>query len=554
MKRLLVTLPAAALLVGLGLAPAVSASTNTVSASSTHTVKKPECENNASICAEVYKSIGYQNGYTGHDEPSLLFYSSTAGSGNTMSYHLTLPKEPPTAPTQDGNGGTDNFQLRATFWFGMAICNDQSAPNPGGSSVGPTVLCQPDSDSNIYNSSDPTKSHYIGRHPGTAFLELQLYPPGWAPFQSGGISCAAHQWCAAMVIWSLAQNQNTGQSLNTRCASITGVEYPNFAFITKDGASQAPANPVEATAATFTPNASKDLFMNGGDNLSLSFGDSAHGLTVNINDHTSGEAGSMTASAANGFGEVQFAPTGGTCNNIPYDFHPMYSTSSTATRIPWAAHSYNVAFSDEIGHFEYCNAVSGASGSCRTAGASEPNGQTDGDDTFCFPASSSLLVPVTGCTGSDGDFDGVSYQNTWPGTNTDAAQDAAFHSSSLLLSSPLSNGNNYQQAAFEADLPRIERSDFGGSCNGSTGANCVNPPPGAAFYPIYTTTNNADTGCAWQLGGPSIPNTTNAFGGTSAAEYGTKLLKLAYPSVGGPVFIYEDFRHILSTNPCQATS
>jgi len=148
----------------------------------------------------------------------------------------------------------------------MAICNDQSAPNPGGSSVGPNVLCKPGSDTDIYNSSDPSKSHHIGLHPGTAFMEMQIYPPGWVPFQSGGISCDAHQWCAALVIWSLAQNQNTGKSLNTRCASITGVEYPNFAFITKDGVPQAPANPVDATAATFTPNSSKDLFMNSGEN------------------------------------------------------------------------------------------------------------------------------------------------------------------------------------------------------------------------------------------------------------------------------------------------
>jgi hypothetical protein len=540
MRRLLVALSAVVLTAGLGVAPTVSASTSTV--------HRPDCADNSPICAEVYKSIGYQNGYTGHDEPSLLFYSSTAGSGNSMAYQLTLPKDPPTAPTQDGTGGTDNFQLHPTFWFGMALCNNQSAPNPGGSSVGPTVPCTPDSNANIYNSSDPSNSRYIGRHPGTAFMEMQIYPPGWVPFQVGGISCAAHKWCAALVIWSLAENQNTGQVLNTRCSSaIGGIEYPNFAFITKNGAAQAPANPVDATAATFTPSASKDLFMNSGDHLTVGFHDSSNGLIVSMNDHTTGQSGSMTASKANGFGEVQFAPTGATCNNIPFNFHPMYSTSSPATRVPWAAHSYNVAFSDEIGHFEYCNAINGAAGTCRTAGVSEPNGRTDGDDSFCFPASASLLVKVTGCTNSDGDFDGVPYRPDWPGTNP--AQDAALHPSPIVVSSPLTHGSNYQRAAFEADLPRIERSDFGGTCNGTTGANCVNPPPGAAFYPIYST-RTAGPGCTWQLGGPNIPGTTNTFGGTSVTEYGTTLLKLAYPSVGGPVFIYEDFRNILSTNPC----
>jgi hypothetical protein len=240
----------------------------------------------------------------------------------------------------------------------------------------------------------------------------------------------------------------------------------------------------------------------------------------------------MTASATNGFGEVQFAPTGSRCNNIPYDFHPMYATSSTETRVPWAAHSYNVSFSDEIGHFEYCNAVL-ASGSCRTAGVSEPNGKTDGDDDFCFPASASLRVQVSGCTDSDGDFDGASYRNNWPGTGATLSQDAALHPTSLLLSSPLTNGSNYQQTAFEADLPRIERSDFGGICNGTTGANCVNPPPGAPFYPIYTT-GTSGTGCVWQLGGPNIPGTTNTFGGTSATDYGDQPLQLFYPRSAGP--------------------
>jgi hypothetical protein len=101
---------------------------------------------------------------------------------------------------------------------------------------------------------------------------------------------------------------------------------------------------------------------------------------------------------------------------------------------------------------------------------------------------------------------------------------------------PAAESCNYPQAAFEADLPRIERSDFGGTCKGTIRANCVNPPPGAAFYPIYTT-GTSGTGCVWQLGGPNIPGTTNTFGGTSATEYGDQLLQLAYPSVGGPVFI-----------------
>ena len=63
----------------------------------------------------------------------------------------------------------------------------------------------------------------------------------------------------------------------------------------------------------------------------------------------------MTASIPNGFAQVKFDPGAATCTSVPYAFHPMYATSSEHTRIPWTAHSYNVAFSDEMGHFEYCN-------------------------------------------------------------------------------------------------------------------------------------------------------------------------------------------------------
>ena len=483
--------------------------------------------------------------YIGHDEPSALFYSNAAGSGNNDLYRLTLPTDPPTMPNQAGTGGTWNFQLHPAFWFGMAMCDTQSDPNF-------TRTCTPDSDTNIFNSPDPNSPRYIGKHPGTAFMEMQFYPPGWAPFQlPGGISCSARQWCAALNIDSLGDNPNTGQANNNACLTTVGEETVNFAFITKNGVSQAPANPVQATAATFTPNPAKDLFMNSGDRLTVLLHDTAAGFQVVIHDLTTDQSGSMTASIANRFGQVDFDPNGTTCENLPYAFHPMYSTSSPNTRVTWTAHSYNIAFSDEIGHFEYCNVVNTTNGTCSAAGASDPSG-TDTDDTFCLSASQSLRVKINGCAGADGDFDGVPYQKVWPGTLPDQ-RDQRLHPSSILFTSPLFNGgNNYSRVAFETDMPRIERADFGGNCNGTTGAHCVNPPPGANFYPIYTT--RADSGvCRWQLGGTMIPGTTKTFGGSSRTEYGTNVLFLFYPNVGfKPLYRAEDFRNILSTNPCRA--
>ena len=62
----------------------------------------------------------------------------------------------------------------------------------------------------------------------------------------------------------------------------------------------------------------------------------------------------MTASAANGFAQIKYAPTGSSCTAIPYNFHAMYNRSTAKTRVTWAAGSYNVAIDTEIGHFQFC--------------------------------------------------------------------------------------------------------------------------------------------------------------------------------------------------------
>src|SRR5436853_2025115 len=82
--------------------------------------------------------------------------------------------------------------------------------------------------------------------------------------------------------------------------------------------------------------------------------------------------------------------------------------------------------------------------------------------------------------------------------------------SAILFGSPTTNGKNYKRVAFEADLPRIEAADFGGTCNRSTGAGCTNPPltddvdasgkrTPAAFYPFFST-QQAGGQCTWAIG------------------------------------------------------
>ncbi len=441
----------------------------------------------------------------------------------------------------------------------MALCDDQSAPNPGGSSVGAQIPCTPDSDTNIFTGTTPGASNYMGLTPGTAFMEMQFYPPGWGNVGTG-VSCGPnnHQWCAALNIDSFSSNSNTGVVNNADCLNRAGEEYVNYAIITKSGHSQAPADPLRQTLATFstTPDT---LEMNSGDALSVDLHDTSAGFQIVITDHTTGQTGLMTASIANGFGHPLFQPSASTCTDQASAFHPMYSTSSENTRVLWAAHSYNVAFSDEIGHFEYCNQINVGNLNCASKGVTDPAGN-DGDEFPCFDLPVvGTSQQLSGCLGTDVDFDGPEYFNNWPGTLNNTTQDAALHAAPVVFTSPLINGKkNYDRVAFETDLPRIEfatsppcqRHVFNPS-DPSPGSGCVDPPPGASFYPFFTTGMSGGQ-CVWQEGGNFIPGTTNNFGGNSATEYGN-LQDQIYPRTGPETQgIYETFHNTLSSNPCPA--
>ena len=111
-------------------------------------------------------------------------------------------------PNQDGTAGTWNFQLHPAFWLGMALCDNQSAPEFT------HAPCTPDSDTNIFDGTDPAGADYIGKHPGTAFLEVQFYPPGWAAVAARASAATPTKWCAAMAIFSLLPGPEHAASLN----------------------------------------------------------------------------------------------------------------------------------------------------------------------------------------------------------------------------------------------------------------------------------------------------------------------------------------------------
>ena len=508
--------------------------------------------------------------YIGHDEPSVQFFSHRPGSGNNVTFNLRLPKDPPTRPRQDGSGGNFVFQQRITFWFGMQLCDDQGSPNPDGAALSghPTIPCKPNSDTNIYASANPSSPRYFGLGPGQGFMELQFYPPGWAPWPAG-VSCDATRWCSALNIDTFQDNENTGDFNNQACLNTVGPEPVNFAFLTNNGSATAPGNPLHPEH--FVPDLGRDYLMNSGDAIRLHMFDSAQGFRVTLDDVTRHTHGSMTASAANGFGSVLFQPHATQCHVQLHDYHPMYSTATPAGRNFNAAHTGNIAFADEIGHFEYCAAVrNDALGTCDrplgddTNDADNAGPDPQGDDVFCLPGSASTLIKIGGCLNTDGDFDSVSYKFSWPGSIANPTADRLLNAQPVRFTSPLTKGRNFSTTAFESNISRSESDDTAfrvetfcqrhitNPADPHPGVGCVNPPPHSNFYPFYSTTR-VGGGCWWQQGGPYIPGTINRFGGSAHAEYGP-LRAISYPTApfGTVTTRYNDFRSAYMQNPCPA--
>ena len=109
--------------------------------------QEPLCSSHASLCADPAENPNGE--YVGHDEPSIEFKSGVRGSGNDITYMMTLPSDPKAFPNASGAGGTTwNFELRPTFWFGLTLCDTESSPEF-------TKTCTPDSDANDLVGTNP---------------------------------------------------------------------------------------------------------------------------------------------------------------------------------------------------------------------------------------------------------------------------------------------------------------------------------------------------------------------------------------------------------------
>jgi hypothetical protein len=446
--------------------------------------------------------------YIGHDEPSVRFLSTQPGSGDNTTLTERLPSEPAALPTvsHPGRDVTHTFELTIAPWLSTTVCDPQSTP---------MLPCTPESDANAPSASSPGA--------GAAFVELQFYPPGFAPF-ADSISCDNTHWCSALTIDSLECNADG--TCNQDCT-----EPVNFAFIQTNGVPAGPPSPQLSDLATVTPNA-RTLLMNPGDAITVQMFDAripgGHALEARETDLTTGRSGFMIASAANGFMNTSPAD----CSGTPFNFQPEYSSARSQNIIPWGIGPYMINDQFEVGHFEPCTSVVGSAvfteGSfsdtyyqtCRgpyDTVTEDPN--LEPDDAPCFnfgDTHGGTAAPnlVTGCDVftdaiGDLDYDGTSYYPNWP----DSVRPDRFPSTFLQLQPTTNGGHRYPQIQFMTDA---SASELNTNCDLNSGAGCVLPPQGPGHFYPYFTQARVGGACVWEFGNMRNGNT---FGGD--AEYGS---------------------------------
>jgi hypothetical protein len=467
------------------------------------------------MCADPHGSEAGRftdNGhYIGHDEPSVRFLSDTPGSGNNTTITERLPADPSALPTvaHPGKDVTHWFELSVAPWISTDVCDPDSAP---------LKPCTPRSDTNAPHGGDPGG--------GAAFVELQFYPPGFAPFIDS-TSCDDTHWCSALTIDSLECSGNGSGHCNGNCP-----EPVNFGFIQTNGVPTGPPSPQLSDLATVTPN-SRTLLMNPGDKITVHMFDArirgGFALEARETDHTTGRSGFMIASAANGFMDTN--PVN--CDGRRFNFQPEYSTARAQNIIPWGIGPYMINSEYEIGHFEACTSVrrpaTTTTGSFtdtyykRCIGpyesAKDTSEKFEPDDSPCYRAGDThggTAAPnlVTGCDVffdaiGDLDYDGSPYYPDWPDSTT-----AGRFPSPFLQQQPTTvGGKRYPQIQFMTDSSATQ---FNTKCNLTTGTGCVLPPKGPGhFYPFFTQAKVGGK-CVWEFGNM---HNGNSFG--RDAQYGS---------------------------------
>jgi hypothetical protein len=507
--------------------------------------------------ANTWDGRFYDNGhYIGHDEPDADFLSSVPGSGDDVTWTITLGQDPKAAPTDvsPGHDVSDWFELTPAPWFSMDLCDPNSYP---------ITSCTPESDSNAPTCTYATCTSGDGG--GSAFMEMQFYPPGEPPFVDN-FSCDDTHWCAALTIDS-AECTAAFQSCNNNCE-----EPLNFGFIQRDGVPTGPPSPQDADTATEVPNR-ETLLMNPGDTVTFHMWDAplpgggGNAFEVYMDDLTTHQTGYMQASAANGFMTTSSAD----CSGTPFNFQPEYNTAKAGNISPWGAGLEDISTEFETGHWEPCTSLSDqvspnpldpndtspmydtcaspyenapginqspaelGNGLCYYAGATHPG--YNGVGTKTQPD------VMTGCSDSldqNGDLDFLGtpyYSGEWP---TGPAPTSRVPSS-FVEQFPTTNGSQYSQYFFQTDIALSEYECGGGyyADASSSAKGCTVPPAGPGnFYPYWSQVQH-NGACTLEFGNVSSGTGLTDFG--QDKQYGKDRFNLlGYPQFFGKTY----------SNPC----
>ena len=257
----------------------------------------------------------------------------------------------------------------------------------------------------------------------------------------------------------------------------------------------------------------------------------------------------MTASVANGFGHILYTPKSKTCQESPYAFHPEYSTANPRGNT-WSAHTYNVAMSDEIGHFENCLAINarGRLHQGRRPGPEPGRGRQRlrAGNRLAAGAHRRLLQPwMRILTGSHTARTGRAPTRMSPRTGP-----CTRHRSCSPARSP--TGGTTRRSPSRPTCRGSRHRTRRPTRRSATGHRRELREPAArcAVLPVLLDHERYGS-CTWQEGGKFLPGTTNDFGGSSTTEFGP-LLKTVYPKTGFTTEeLINNFNSGNMANPCR---
>ena len=269
------------------------------------------------------------------------------GSGNDVTWTRPYRADPSAAPT-DANPGHD-----VAHWFELSprLGTRWRCATPT-----PTrrLSCTPESDTNAPDvpSGNQCANGYPGG--GSAFMEMQFYPPGFPPFVDG-IGCDDTHWCAALTIDSLECTYGFA-TCNTELRGTSQLRASSRRTASRPG----PPSPQKADLDTDTPEPG-DAADEPGRLIQVHMFDAPvpgergqRAFEVVIDDLTTHQIGLHAGVSHQRVREHIDQQVRGHAVQLP----ARVQHRGQGQHIPWAALQTNISTEYETGHWESCASLS----------------------------------------------------------------------------------------------------------------------------------------------------------------------------------------------------